>query len=155
MIALLVHQLQVFVSQDLALPLLDLLLLILHLLRAIVVLLDHLSVSHLVRPPIVGLLMILLTDELLRCVAEHALLLAMAIELILVLYAFLGNLAKHVVSFAQAVSPLHLLLLLLQLYCLLQLVAVILGIDHLLHLFVRLLALVRLSLPRNDRAPFI
>ena len=155
LVALLGHQLQVLVAEDLALPLPDLLLLVLHLLCAKVVHLDHLRVSQLVRPPVGCLLLILLTDELLRCIAEHTLLLPMVIELILVLNAFLGYLTQHVVSFAHAVPPFELLLLLLELYRLLKLVAVVLRVDQFLHLFVRLLALVCLGLACDDGAPFV
>ena len=146
---------QVLVTQYLALFLADLHLLVLNLLGSPVVILNDLLVSHEVCAPLVSLILILLADQLLRCLTKHTLLLTMIIKLVLVLDTFLGNLTEHGVAFTDAIPLLQILLLLFLYYGLVQLVAILLLIYRLLHLFVRLVALVCLCLSLDDGTPFI
>ena len=146
---------QVLVSEDLALSIADLLLLILNLLSAHFVILDDLLVSHEVRTPHISLVLILLADQLLRGLTKHALLLAMVFELVLVLDSFLGNLAQDSVALTHAIPALQLLLLLFLRDSLTKLMAVLLLVHRFLLLFVGLVALVRLGLALDDCAPLV
>lgn len=73
----------------------------------------------------------------------------------LVVQAFLGNLAKHGISFAHAIALLQLLLLLLEHNGLVEVILIVLRVNHLLHLLVGLVPLISLRLALDHGTPLV
>ena len=150
-----VNQLAVLIAHDLALPLHHLRLLAGDLVGAGLVCLHDLLLAHHVVEPLRILVLLLLADQLLRCLSKHALLVLVVLVVLLVVETFLGNCSEHLVTLANLGELIHILLLLFDANCLIQVFTVCSCLVDSLDLLLLHLSIVNLSLALDDGTPLI
>ena len=126
-----------------------------NLVGARIVSLHDLLLAHDVVHALGILVLVLLADQLLRCLAVCALLVSMMLKVLLVMEAFLSNCSEHIVTLANLVESLNILLLLLDAHRLTQLFTVLAGLLDSRNLLLLDLAVVNLGLALDNGTPLV
>ena len=150
-----INQLAILIAHNLALAFHHLRLLCGNLVGARIVSLHDLLLAHDVVHALGILVLVLLADQLLSCLAVCALLVAMMLKVLLVMETFLSNCSEHVVTLANLVESLNILLLLLDAHRLTQLFTVLAGLLDSRNLLLLDLAIVNLGLALDDGTPLV